>query len=173
MTGSGVDIASYQGTAIDWNATEGNNISFVSVKVTEDTDYTDPYATAQADGARSVGIAAGGYHFARPGDANIWIGAFRDLFEHRTGVGPALPRRPDRLDLRRRRYRHRPPLHVAGQPPAPQRKEHRQQVRAVQASAGQQKPLTWEGISLVRGWCVGRLGLEPRTYGLKVRSSTN
>jgi GH25 family lysozyme M1 (1,4-beta-N-acetylmuramidase) len=122
LTFYGIDIASYQGTAIDWNATKGNNISFVSVKVTEDTDYTNPYATPQAGGARSVGIAAGGYHFARPGDvsaqvdhfvteltarnllapgsllpmldvevdlgdANTWIGAFRDLFEQRTGVG--------------------------------------------------------------------------------------
>jgi GH25 family lysozyme M1 (1,4-beta-N-acetylmuramidase) len=66
LTFYGIDIASYQGTAIDWAATRGNNISFVSVKVTEDTDYTNPAATAQANGARSVGIAAGGYHFARP-----------------------------------------------------------------------------------------------------------
>ncbi|MFC0434582.1 GH25 family lysozyme [Kutzneria buriramensis] len=123
MTNYGIDIASYQGSAIDWTATAGNNISFVSVKVTEDTDYTNPYATAQADGARGAGIHAGGYHFARPGDpsaqvdhfvteltarnllaagsllpmldvevglgddANTWIGAFRDLFEQRTGVG--------------------------------------------------------------------------------------
>jgi lysozyme len=122
LTFYGIDIASYQGTAIDWNATRGNNISFVSVKVTEDTDYTNPYTTAQTDGARAQGIAAGGYHFARPGDvaaqvdhfiaelaargllapgsllpmldvevdlgdANTWIGAFRELFEAKTGVG--------------------------------------------------------------------------------------
>jgi lysozyme len=123
LTFYGIDIASYQGTAIDWAATAGNNISFVSVKTTEDTEYTNPYATAQADGARAAGIRAGGYHFARPGDvsaqvdhfiaelnarnllapgslmpmldvevnlggdANLWVGAFRDLFENRTGVG--------------------------------------------------------------------------------------
>ena len=45
MTFYGIDIASYQGTAIDWAATQGNNISFASVKVTEDTDHTNPCAT--------------------------------------------------------------------------------------------------------------------------------
>ncbi|WP_221483334.1 GH25 family lysozyme [Saccharothrix ecbatanensis] len=64
----GIDISSWQGSAIGWNAVKGNNISYCSVKVTEGTGYVNPAATAQVDGARGVGIHTGGYHYAHPGD---------------------------------------------------------------------------------------------------------
>ncbi|WP_141981005.1 GH25 family lysozyme [Saccharothrix saharensis] len=64
----GIDISSWQGSSIGWPAVKGNNISFASVKVTEATGYVNPHVTAQVDGARSVGIHAGGYHYAHPGD---------------------------------------------------------------------------------------------------------
>ncbi|WP_179118082.1 GH25 family lysozyme [Saccharothrix sp. ALI-22-I] len=64
----GIDISSWQGSAIGWLAVKGNNISFASVKVTEATGYVNPHATAQVDGARGVGIHVGGYHYAHPGD---------------------------------------------------------------------------------------------------------
>ncbi|GAA1292099.1 GH25 family lysozyme [Saccharothrix xinjiangensis] len=50
----GIDISSWQGSAIDWNAVKSNNISFASVKVTEATGYINPAATAQVDGSGSA-----------------------------------------------------------------------------------------------------------------------
>jgi hypothetical protein len=64
----GIDISSWQGSSIDWNAVKGNNISFASVKVTEATGYVNPHATTQVDAARGVGIHTGGYHYAHPGN---------------------------------------------------------------------------------------------------------
>lgn len=76
MTDYGIDIASHQGDRIDWPAVAGHNITFASVKTTEGTTYTNPLATAQASGARSVGIAVGGYHYAHPGDVAGQVGYF-------------------------------------------------------------------------------------------------
>ncbi|HEX4721090.1 MAG TPA: glycoside hydrolase family 25 protein [Pseudonocardiaceae bacterium] len=67
MTDFGIDI-SHHNQVDDWHAVRGNNISFVSVKVTESTDFTDDAAGKHADGARAAGIHVGGYHFARGTD---------------------------------------------------------------------------------------------------------
>jgi LysM repeat protein len=72
----GIDISSWQGSAIDWNAVRGNNITYCSVKLTEATGYINPAATAQVDGARSVGIHTGGYHYAHPGDVARQVAHF-------------------------------------------------------------------------------------------------
>ena len=88
MTDYGIDISSYQGTAIDWAAVRGNNISFVSVKLTESTDYVNPAAPSQVDGARSVGIAVGGYHFARPGSIPDQANHFADQLSARGLLSP-------------------------------------------------------------------------------------
>ncbi|HEX9338491.1 MAG TPA: glycoside hydrolase family 25 protein [Pseudonocardiaceae bacterium] len=64
MTEFGIDV-SHHNQVDDWHAVHGNNISFVSVKVSESTDFTDDAAGKHADGARSAGIHVGGYHFAR------------------------------------------------------------------------------------------------------------
>ncbi|XVV05322.1 LysM peptidoglycan-binding domain-containing protein [Actinosynnema sp. CA-248983] len=72
----GIDIASHQGDRIDWPAVAGHNISFASVKTTEGVGYTNPLATSQVNGARSVGIAAGGYHYAHPGNVAGQVGYF-------------------------------------------------------------------------------------------------
>lgn len=64
----GIDVSSWQGSAIDWHAVRAHNITYNSVKLTEGTTYTNPLATSQVDGARSAGIATGGYHYARPDD---------------------------------------------------------------------------------------------------------
>ncbi|PWK83180.1 LysM domain-containing protein [Lentzea atacamensis] len=76
LTDYGIDISSWQGTNIDWPAVRGHNISFCSVKVTEATGYVNPAATAQVDGARGVGIATGGYHYAHPGDVSGQVNHF-------------------------------------------------------------------------------------------------
>ena len=75
MTDFGIDI-SHHNQVDDWHAVRGNNIGFVCVKVTESTGFTDDAAGKHADGARSVGIKVGGYHFARNTDVSAQIRHF-------------------------------------------------------------------------------------------------
>ena len=68
----GVDVASYQhpnGAAIDWGAAARSGQSFVVVKATEGTTYSNPYLTGDVNGARAAGIYTGAYHYARPSSA--------------------------------------------------------------------------------------------------------
>jgi GH25 family lysozyme M1 (1,4-beta-N-acetylmuramidase) len=67
MTDFGIDV-SHWNRVDDWAAVRGNDIGFVSIKLTESTRFTDPAAAAHADGARAAGIHAGGYHFAQNTD---------------------------------------------------------------------------------------------------------
>ncbi|SES49054.1 GH25 family lysozyme [Actinokineospora terrae] len=64
MTDYGIDL-SHHNRVDDWRAVRGNGITYASVKVTESTDWVDPAAGGHIAGARSAGIAVGGYHFAR------------------------------------------------------------------------------------------------------------
>lgn len=64
MTDFGIDI-SHHNRVDNWQAVRGNNITYVSIKLTESTAFSDPAAAGHADRARAVGIRAGGYHFAR------------------------------------------------------------------------------------------------------------
>lgn len=69
----GIDISSWN-TVTDWNAVRGNNISFVSVKLTQADNYANPLAQRQVQGARSAQLAVGGYHFAdgrKPVSGNV------------------------------------------------------------------------------------------------------
>ncbi|WET83263.1 LysM peptidoglycan-binding domain-containing protein [Amycolatopsis sp. QT-25] len=59
---------SHWNAVTDWNAVRGNGISFCSFKLTEGTAYTDTTSPGRIPAARAAGIAAGGYHFARPGN---------------------------------------------------------------------------------------------------------
>ncbi|WNV86560.1 LysM peptidoglycan-binding domain-containing protein [Umezawaea sp. Da 62-37] len=76
MTDYLIDISSWQGTDIGWTAVRDHNIIGCSVKVTEADDYTNPAADSQIDGARGIGIAAGGYHFAQPGNVSAQVDHF-------------------------------------------------------------------------------------------------
>lgn len=75
MTDFGIDV-SHHNQVDDWQAVHGNNISFVCVKVTESTGFTDDAAGKHADGARAAGIHAGGYHFARATDVTAQVQHF-------------------------------------------------------------------------------------------------
>lgn len=87
MTDYGIDISSHQGDRIDWSAVAGHNITYCSVKTTEGTTYTNPLATSQVNGARSVGIATGGYHYAHPGNVAGQVGYFVASLEARGLLG--------------------------------------------------------------------------------------
>lgn len=75
MTDFGIDI-SHHNQVTDWHAVHGNNITYVSVKLTESTGFTDPAAGGHVTGARAVGIHAGGYHFARNTDIATQVDHF-------------------------------------------------------------------------------------------------
>ncbi|MCM3886954.1 GH25 family lysozyme [Frankia sp. R82] len=65
----GVDVASWQhpgGAAIDWNAARASGLSFVYIKATENTEYTNQYFTGDRDAATRAGLAVGAFHYARP-----------------------------------------------------------------------------------------------------------
>jgi len=78
-TAQGIDASHWQGT-INWTQVAGAGKRFVFLKVSEGTSYTDPTFSSNRLGARNAGIAAGGYHFARPdattGDAVAEARAF-------------------------------------------------------------------------------------------------
>lgn len=61
--GYGVDVSSYQPHAdAQWFKKVGAD--FAIVKLTESTNYTNPYAKRQISGAKAAGIPVHGYHFS-------------------------------------------------------------------------------------------------------------
>jgi lysozyme len=58
----GIDVSKYQGD-IDWNAVKASGVKFVWIKSTEGGDRADERFTANWEGAKSVGIPHGAYHF--------------------------------------------------------------------------------------------------------------
>jgi Glycosyl hydrolases family 25 len=75
----GIDVASYQSASF---GTTG--LSFVLIKATEGTDYTNPRYAAQVAHARSQGLIVGHYHFHRPGS----VSAQADFFLKNADVRP-------------------------------------------------------------------------------------
>ncbi|WP_051386161.1 GH25 family lysozyme [Actinokineospora inagensis] len=75
MTDYGIDLSHYN-TVADWRAVRGNNITYTYVKLTEATDWTDQKAASHVAGARSVGVAVGGYHFAHAGNVQAQVDNF-------------------------------------------------------------------------------------------------
>ncbi|MGH7745735.1 MAG: glycoside hydrolase family 25 protein, partial [Candidatus Dormibacteria bacterium] len=73
-TAKGIDVSSWQhpsGAAIDWEQVKASGVTFVMVKATQGTDYTNPYANGplahDITDALAAGLLVGAYHFARPG----------------------------------------------------------------------------------------------------------
>lgn len=61
----GIDVSHWQGT-ISWNKVGTSDKKFVIIKATEGTKYTDDKFKYNWDGAKSVGLYVGAYHFFRP-----------------------------------------------------------------------------------------------------------
>jgi len=59
----GIDVSHYQGK-IDWNPI-GVNYDFVFIKSTEGGDYVDSLFSQNWEGAKTVGLRRGAYHFYR------------------------------------------------------------------------------------------------------------
>lgn len=61
----GLDVSNHQGV-IDWPLVARCGPQFAVIKATESTDYTDPYFTANWQGAKNNGLVRGAYCFGRP-----------------------------------------------------------------------------------------------------------
>ena len=85
----GIDISGWQ-PKIDWKALGASDaVSFVYVKATEGTHYRSKHAVGQAQGAASIGLPTGLYHFADPSpddspeeEAKHFLGYARELATH-------------------------------------------------------------------------------------------
>lgn len=67
-----VDIASYQSwmTQADFNSLKASGVKSIVVKLTEGTNYTNPYAANQIKMAQNAGLNVAVYHYARLTGAN-------------------------------------------------------------------------------------------------------
>jgi lysozyme len=86
----GVDVSTWQ-PRTDW-AQAATAIDFGIVKVTENSDYTNPLYRAQTSGVRGANLELGHYHFARPGLAPLLeqVGYFLRQLVRRDGEPVAL-----------------------------------------------------------------------------------
>jgi lysozyme len=66
---------SHRETVDDWHAVRGDAVRFVSVMVTENTNWSDPAAGRQIAASQRAGLHTGARHYARPG-------AVHDQAEH-------------------------------------------------------------------------------------------
>jgi lysozyme len=65
----GPDVSNWQhpyGQAINWRAVRAQGASFAFVKVSEGSNYVNPYAATDLRNARAAGLYVAGYHFGRP-----------------------------------------------------------------------------------------------------------
>lgn len=58
----GIDVSSHNGN-INWSSVKASGIEVVYIKATEGTTYQDPYLNNHYNGAKSVGLPTGFYHF--------------------------------------------------------------------------------------------------------------
>lgn len=65
----GMDVSSHQKT-VDWSQNYADGSRFAIVKATESNWYVNPRQKEQYDGAGSVGMLRGVYHFAVPSDSS-------------------------------------------------------------------------------------------------------
>jgi putative cell wall-binding protein/GH25 family lysozyme M1 (1,4-beta-N-acetylmuramidase) len=69
----GLDVSAWQeqdGARINWTQVAADGAKFAYVKATESTDYTSSRFTSQFNGAASVGLIRGAYHFAVPNESS-------------------------------------------------------------------------------------------------------
>lgn len=82
----GIDVSRIQG-AIDWAQVRAAGYAFVIVKVSEGSGYLDGRRLEYLAGARSEGLLAGVYHFARLGHSSPEA-QMKILWD---GLGPVMP----------------------------------------------------------------------------------
>jgi GH25 family lysozyme M1 (1,4-beta-N-acetylmuramidase) len=93
----GLDVSGYQGN-VNWSSVAAAGASFVYVKATESTTYTNGYFSQQYNGSASAGLIHGAYHFARPNTSSGSSQA--DYFvNHGGGWSPDGKTLPGALDI--------------------------------------------------------------------------
>ena len=84
----GIDVSKYQGD-INWQAVKASGVRFVWIRATEGGDNADEKFMANWEGAKSVGIPHGAYHFV------YWCRSPREQIEwfksHAPPEGDSLP----------------------------------------------------------------------------------
>jgi hypothetical protein len=69
MTRKGIDTSHWNhrdGKPIDWAAVRADGYDWVAIKITEATNFVDPFGLADCVGAQEAGLEVVCYHFARP-----------------------------------------------------------------------------------------------------------
>ena len=100
----GRDGSHWQG-ASDWFGVAGGGHTFVFMKATEGTGYSDPMYAVNRSGAASIGLRVGAYHFARPagnGDAGLIANAIAQADQFVQVATPRAGDLPPVLDLEAR-----------------------------------------------------------------------
>ena len=64
----GIDVSNWSGS-INWSSVSSNDIDFVVIQASEGTFYSDPYLQENYNGAKSIGLKVGFYHFFNPGSS--------------------------------------------------------------------------------------------------------
>jgi lysozyme len=98
----GIDVSHWEGT-IDWKTVAASGYKFVYTKATESTTYTDDTLAFNVNGAASVGIPIGVFHFYRlaadpKAQADYFLSKIKNLkldlppsldFEEQSSIAPA------------------------------------------------------------------------------------
>lgn len=66
----GIDVSHYQPHA-DWHKIKASGVSFAYIKASEGVNGKDALSSAHANGAKSVGVKIGYYHFASLNDLHV------------------------------------------------------------------------------------------------------
>lgn len=76
----GIDLSHYN-TVNDWNAIKLAGVKFAYFKATQGTGFNDPQFVNFVQGAKSVGIPCGGYHYANLSDPVAEAQHFKSIID--------------------------------------------------------------------------------------------
>lgn len=60
----GIDVSNHNGN-IDWNKLKSSDVKVIYIKASEGTTYQDPYLNQHYQGAKSIGLSTGFYHYLK------------------------------------------------------------------------------------------------------------
>jgi GH25 family lysozyme M1 (1,4-beta-N-acetylmuramidase) len=98
----GVDVSSWNhpsGRSIHWSQVKAAGKSFVFIKATEGTRYTNGYFAGDWRGSGRAGLIRGAYHFAQPSSRTLSAAAQARHFVRVVGSRLSRPSLPPVLDL--------------------------------------------------------------------------
>lgn len=84
LTVPGIDVSGHQ-DLIDWKAVAGSGKRYVWAKASENAGFADPYYQTNHDGALSVGMLFGAYHFLHHGNISAQVLKFMTVTRQLAG----------------------------------------------------------------------------------------